>query len=136
MRANGVDGCQSDNISLVRDDCHSFIRLGAGVKRSPATRFVVRSSIVLAVIWFNAAAAHEATSATIVVIVAANRTTIVDIYAGHILKGTAQVSIDVSKITCDEYVHDKIPTSDFTWSYRPSNMTNLDPVRKLTRQPS
>ena len=25
----------------------------------------------------------------------------------------AQVSIDVSKITCDEYVHDKIPTSDF-----------------------
>jgi len=26
----------------------------------------------------------------------------------------AQVSIDVSKITCDEYVHDKIPTPDFT----------------------
>ena len=25
----------------------------------------------------------------------------------------AQVSIDFSKITCDEYVHDKIPTSDF-----------------------
>ena len=25
----------------------------------------------------------------------------------------AQVSIDVSKITCDEYVHDKIPTPDF-----------------------
>src|SRR5215813_11372370 len=25
----------------------------------------------------------------------------------------AQVSIDVSKITCDEYVHDKIPTTDF-----------------------
>jgi acid stress chaperone HdeB len=25
----------------------------------------------------------------------------------------AQVSVDVSKITCDEYVHDKIPTSDF-----------------------
>src|SRR5215467_11889419 len=25
----------------------------------------------------------------------------------------AQVSIDVSRITCDEYVHDKIPTSDF-----------------------
>ena len=25
----------------------------------------------------------------------------------------AQVSIDVSKITCDEYVHDQIPTSDF-----------------------
>ena len=25
----------------------------------------------------------------------------------------AQVSIDVSKITCDEYVHDKISTSDF-----------------------
>ena len=25
----------------------------------------------------------------------------------------AQVSIDVSKITCDQYVHDKIPTSDF-----------------------
>src|SRR5262245_3834259 len=25
----------------------------------------------------------------------------------------AQVSIDVSKITCDEYVHDKIPPSDF-----------------------
>ena len=25
----------------------------------------------------------------------------------------AQVSIDVSKITCDEYVHDKVPTSDF-----------------------
>ena len=25
----------------------------------------------------------------------------------------AQVSIDVSKITCGEYVHDKIPTSDF-----------------------
>ena len=25
----------------------------------------------------------------------------------------AQVNIDVSKITCDEYVHDKIPTSDF-----------------------
>jgi hypothetical protein len=24
----------------------------------------------------------------------------------------AQVSIEVSKITCDEYVHDKIPTSD------------------------
>jgi len=24
----------------------------------------------------------------------------------------AQVSIDVSKITCDEYVHDKIPTPD------------------------
>jgi len=26
--------------------------------------------------------------------------------------GTEQVSIDFSKITCDEYVHDKIPTSD------------------------
>jgi len=26
----------------------------------------------------------------------------------------AQVSIDFSKITCDEYVHDKIPASDFT----------------------
>jgi hypothetical protein len=26
----------------------------------------------------------------------------------------AQVSIDMSKITCDEYVHDRIPTSDFT----------------------
>jgi acid stress chaperone HdeB len=25
----------------------------------------------------------------------------------------AQVSIDVSKITCDEYVHDKIPIPDF-----------------------
>jgi hypothetical protein len=25
----------------------------------------------------------------------------------------AQVSIDVSKITCDEYVHDRIPTPDF-----------------------
>ena len=25
----------------------------------------------------------------------------------------AQVSIDVSKITCDQYVHDKIPTPDF-----------------------
>jgi len=25
----------------------------------------------------------------------------------------AQVRIDVSKITCDEYVHDKIPTPDF-----------------------
>ena len=25
----------------------------------------------------------------------------------------AQLSIDFSKITCDEYVHDKIPTSDF-----------------------
>ena len=25
----------------------------------------------------------------------------------------AQVSIDFSKITCDEYVHDKIPISDF-----------------------
>jgi len=25
----------------------------------------------------------------------------------------AQVSIDFSKITCDEYVHDQIPTSDF-----------------------
>jgi hypothetical protein len=25
----------------------------------------------------------------------------------------AQVNIDVSKITCDEYVHDQIPTSDF-----------------------
>jgi hypothetical protein len=25
----------------------------------------------------------------------------------------AQVSFDFSKITCDEYVHDKIPTSDF-----------------------
>jgi len=25
----------------------------------------------------------------------------------------AQVSIDVSKITCDEYVHDQIPTTDF-----------------------
>ena len=25
----------------------------------------------------------------------------------------AQVSIDFSKITCDEYVHDAIPTSDF-----------------------
>src|SRR5215216_4959883 len=25
----------------------------------------------------------------------------------------AQVSIDVSKITCDEYVHGKIPTTDF-----------------------
>jgi acid stress chaperone HdeB len=25
----------------------------------------------------------------------------------------AQVSIDVSKITCDEYVHDKIPAPDF-----------------------
>ena len=25
----------------------------------------------------------------------------------------AQVSIDMSKITCDEYVHDRIPTSDF-----------------------
>jgi acid stress chaperone HdeB len=25
----------------------------------------------------------------------------------------AQVSIDFSKITCDEYVHDKIPTPDF-----------------------
>jgi len=25
----------------------------------------------------------------------------------------AQVSIDFSNITCDEYVHDKIPTSDF-----------------------
>ena len=25
----------------------------------------------------------------------------------------AQVSIDVSKITCDEYVHDEIPTTDF-----------------------
>ena len=25
----------------------------------------------------------------------------------------AQVSIDVSKITCDEYVHDKIPSTDF-----------------------
>ena len=25
----------------------------------------------------------------------------------------AQVSIDVSKITCDQYAHDKIPTPDF-----------------------
>ena len=25
----------------------------------------------------------------------------------------AQVSIDVSKITCDQYVHNKIPTPDF-----------------------
>jgi hypothetical protein len=25
----------------------------------------------------------------------------------------AQVSIDLSKITCDEYVHDQIPTTDF-----------------------
>ena len=25
----------------------------------------------------------------------------------------AQVSVDFSKITCDEYVHDKIPTPDF-----------------------
>ena len=25
----------------------------------------------------------------------------------------AQVNIDVSKITCDQYVHDKIPTPDF-----------------------
>ena len=25
----------------------------------------------------------------------------------------AQISIDVSKITCDQYVHDKIPTPDF-----------------------
>ena len=25
----------------------------------------------------------------------------------------AQVNIDVSKITCDEYVHDQIPTTDF-----------------------
>ena len=24
-----------------------------------------------------------------------------------------EVSIDVSKITCDEYVHDRIPTPDF-----------------------
>ena len=29
------------------------------------------------------------------------------------LPARAQVSIDFSKITCDEYVHDKIPTSDF-----------------------
>mgnify|MGYP001073609674 FL=1 len=28
-------------------------------------------------------------------------------------KTQAQVSIDVSKITCDEYVHDQIPTTDF-----------------------
>ena len=25
----------------------------------------------------------------------------------------AQVSINLSKITCDQYVHDKIPTPDF-----------------------
>ena len=25
----------------------------------------------------------------------------------------AQVSIDVSKVTCDDYVHDRIPTPDF-----------------------
>jgi hypothetical protein len=40
------------------------------------------------------------------------------IVTGHVLSFAtvstqAQVSIDVSKITCDEYVHDKIPTSDF-----------------------
>jgi len=28
------------------------------------------------------------------------------------LSAQAQVSIDVSKITCDEYVHDKIPIAD------------------------
>src|SRR5215475_13974988 len=29
----------------------------------------------------------------------------------------AQVSIDVSKITCGEYVHDQIPTTDFISFY-------------------
>jgi acid stress chaperone HdeB len=29
------------------------------------------------------------------------------------ISAQAQVSIDVSKITCDEYVHDKIPPPDF-----------------------
>jgi hypothetical protein len=44
----------------------------------------------------------------------------------------AQVSIDVSKINCDEYVHDKIPTSDFT-SFSAVRSLSLEARSMLSR---
>ena len=48
----------------------------------------------------------------------------------------AQVSIDVSKITCDQYVHDKIPTPDFAsfsavWPAPGSEDTELGVLMEL-----
>ena len=44
----------------------------------------------------------------------------------------AQVSIDVSKITCDEYVHDKIPTPDFA-SFSAVGSLSLEARAMLSR---
>ena len=44
----------------------------------------------------------------------------------------AQVSIDVSKITCDQYVHDKIPTPDFA-SFSASAVGSLQARAMLSR---
>jgi acid stress chaperone HdeB len=44
----------------------------------------------------------------------------------------AQVSIDVSKITCDEYVHDKIPTTDFV-SFSAVGSLSLEARKMLSR---
>jgi len=44
----------------------------------------------------------------------------------------AQVSIDVSKITCDQYVHDEIPTSDFA-SFSAVGSLSLEARSMLSR---
>ena len=44
----------------------------------------------------------------------------------------AQVSIDVSKITCDQYVHDKIPTPDFV-SFSAVGSLSLEARSMLSR---
>ena len=44
----------------------------------------------------------------------------------------AQVSIDVSKITCDQYVHDKIPTPDFA-SFSAVGSLSLEARSMLSR---
>ena len=45
----------------------------------------------------------------------------------------AQVSIDVSKITCDQYVHDKIPTPDFA-SFSAAAVGSLQARATLSRR--